>query len=332
MQQTGGAPGTGTITVGAATGGTTINVAGTGGNRIITGVAPGLAANDAATVGQLAMVSGGGLNAVQYDTDSGGGRLNSVTLIGGTDGPVRITNVAPGSLAAGSTDAVNGSQLGSLTTIVNGNSTTITNIVNGQAGAFRSDNTAGAAAPSASGANSTAGGFGAVASGPRDTALGNNASTTGTNSVALGYGSSDGGQSNVVSIGSGGAERRLTNVGPGLNGTDAVNLSQLQAVTNQFQVTTGDLQNQINGIDYDLSRAKRLANAGTAGAMAVAGLPQAFTPGKGMIAGAVGYWQNQVAFAVGLSKIVGERTVVKAGGSVSGRGTAGFNAGVGFEF
>ena len=331
VQQTGGAPGNGDITVGATTGGTTINVAGTGGDRIITGVAPGMAANDAATVGQLAMVTGGAFNAVQYDT-VGGTRQNSITLVGGSAGPVTITDVAPGLVAAGSTDAVNGGQLASLTTTVAGNTSTINNIVNGQAGAFRSDNTAGAAAPAATGANSTAGGFGATASGPRDTSLGNGATSTGTNSVALGYASSDGGQSNVVSVGSVGGERRLTNVGPGLSGTDAVNLSQLQAATASFQATTGNLQNQINGLDYDLSRAKRLANAGTAGAMAVAGLPQAFTEGKGMIAGAVGYWQNQVAFAVGLSKIVGERTVLKAGGSVSGRGTAGFNAGVGFEF
>lgn len=111
VQQTGGSPGNGQITVGATTGGTTVSVNGTAGNRIVTGVAAGLAANDAATVGQLGMVNGGSFNAVQYDTNSAGGRLNSVTLVGGGAGPVQVTNVAAGQVNPSSTDAVNGGQL-----------------------------------------------------------------------------------------------------------------------------------------------------------------------------------------------------------------------------
>ena len=325
VQQTGGAPGNGELTVGAATGGTSVNVAGTGGNRVVTGVAAGLASNDAATVGQLAMVTGGAFNAVQYDTDAMGGRLDTITLIGGSGGPVTIGNVGPGALTTTSTEAVNGSQLAATNTTVN-------NIVNGSAGAFRSDNTAGAAASSATGANASSGGFGASASGARSLALGNSASSSGINSVSLGAGSTDGGAANVVSVGSVGNERRLTNVGPGLNGTDAVNLAQLQAQSATFATTTNSLQSQINGLDFDLSRAKRQANAGTAGAMAVAALPQPFSEGAGMVSGAMGYWQGQVAFAVGVSKIVSDKAIVKAGAAVSGRGTGGFNAGVGFQF
>ena len=325
VQQTGGAPGNGQITVGATTGGTSISVAGSGGDRIITGVAPGLAANDAATVGQLASVVGGSFNAVQYDTDGGGGRLNSITLTGGTAAPVTIGNVGPGALTTTSLEAVNGSQLAAT-------NATVTNIVNGNAGAFRSDNTAGVAASSATGANASSGGFGASASGARSLALGNSSTSSGTNSVALGAGSTDGGQANVVSVGSVGGERRLTNVGPGTSGTDAVNLAQLQAQSASFATTTNSLQTQINGLDFDLSRTKRRANAGTAGAMAVAALPQPFTEGAGMIGGAMGYWQGQVAFAVGVSKIVSDKAIVKAGAAVSGRGTGGFNAGVGFQF
>ncbi|SEF13307.1 Head domain of trimeric autotransporter adhesin [Rhizobiales bacterium GAS191] len=62
------------------------------------------------------------------------------------------------------------------------------------------------------------------------TALGAGASATGANSVALGANSADGGQSNVVSVGGVGSERRVINVAPGTNGTDAVNLNQLNAV------------------------------------------------------------------------------------------------------
>lgn len=66
--------------------------------------------------------------------------------------------------------------------------------------------------------------------------------------------------------------------------------------------------------------------------MAVASLPQAFEPGKTMIGGAFGFWQDQVAFAVGASAIAGEHTVVKAGASISGQGVGGFNAGIGYQF
>ena len=60
VQQAGGAPGSGQITVGANTGGTSINVAGTGGNRVLTGVA-----NGAVTATSTDAVNGAQLNALQ---------------------------------------------------------------------------------------------------------------------------------------------------------------------------------------------------------------------------------------------------------------------------
>ena len=332
VQQTGGAPGNGQITVGAATGGTSVTIAGTGGNRTLTGLNAGVAGNDAVTVAQINGLTGNGLNNVQYDPSANGGRSNTITLAGGAAGTVRITNVGGGTVAPGSTDAVNGGQLAAT-------NATVTNLTNGQAGAFQSNNAAGAAAPVATGANASAGGFGASATGVGGLALGNGAISTGAGSVALGQGSTDGGASRVVSVGSVGGERRITNVAPGINGTDAVNLSQLQAVTTSFGTTTAGLQNQVTGLqgqisqtNFNLNQVRRRANGATAGAMAVAGLPQAFEPGKSLIGGAVGYWDDQVAFAIGVSSIVGEHTVLKAGGSISNQGVGGFNAGIGYQF
>ncbi len=325
VQQTGGAPGTGQITVGAATGGTSVTIAGTDGNRTLTGLNAGVAGNDAVTVAQINGLTGGGLNNVQYDPTAIGGRSNTITLAGGAAGPVAINNVAPGLLTAGSTSAVNGGQLYAVNQQVQG-------LVGGTLGAFQSNNAAAAPAPVASGANASAGGFGARATGAGSVAVGNGATSTGAGSVALGQGSTDGGVSGVVSVGGVGSERRITNVGPAINGTDAVNLSQLQTATNSFTTTTNGLQNQINQTNFDLNNVRRRANGGTAGAMAVAGLPQAFEPGKSMVGGAIGYWADQVAFAIGVSSIVGEHTVVKAGGSVSNQGVGGFNAGVGWQF
>ena len=67
--------------------------------------------------------------------------------------------------------------------------------------------------------------------------------------------------------------------------------------------------------------------------MAIAGLPQAFTPGKGMVGLAVGTWGSETAFAVGASKALANGKVAfKVGATFDGHGTGGANAGVGFQF
>jgi phosphoglycerate kinase len=50
------------------------------------------------------------------------------------------------------------------------------------------------------------------------------------NSVALGAGSTTGERANIVSVGTAGSERQITNVAAGTAGTDAVNMTQLDAV------------------------------------------------------------------------------------------------------
>ena len=61
-------------------------------------------------------------------------------------------------------------------------------------------------------------------------ALGANTEVSADNSVALGAGSvAD--EENVVSVGAAGSERRILNVAPGVDGTDAVNFDQLSVVS-----------------------------------------------------------------------------------------------------
>ena len=74
-------------------------------------------------------------------------------------------------------------------------------------------------------------GEGAVASGKGSVvAIGQKASASGEGSVALGVGSvAD--RANAVSVGSTGANRQIINVAAGTEGTDAVNVSQLQKVS-----------------------------------------------------------------------------------------------------
>ena len=60
----------------------------------------------------IANLKSGSANAVRYDTDAAGNRINSITLAGGDPAaPVTVGNLADGTLSASSAEAVNGAQL-----------------------------------------------------------------------------------------------------------------------------------------------------------------------------------------------------------------------------
>lgn len=124
--------------------------------------------------------------------------------------------------------------------------------------------------------NAVAVGAQASASGTGSVALGAAANAGADNSVALGQGSvAD--RANTVSVGTAGQERQITNVAAGIQGTDAVNVNQLQQ-------SVGSAVSQANSYTDDQIRsARRDANGGTASALAMAGLPQAVLPGRGMV-------------------------------------------------
>ena len=89
-----------------------------------------------------------------------------------------------------------------------------------------------------------------------------------TNSVAIGQGSVAT-AANTVSVGSAGNERRITNVAAAINGTDAVNLNQLNSVvaSMNYQPQIDNLQSQINNTNQRVDK----ANGGVAMAMAMGG-------------------------------------------------------------
>jgi autotransporter adhesin len=118
-----------------------ISVGAPGAERQITNVAAGSAPTDAVNVSQLAAVAAAiPANAVEYD-DSG----QSIITLQGSAGTT-ITNVAAGAINAGSTDAVNGSQLFATNQQVQNNTTAITNlsisIANGALGPVQYSNPA----------------------------------------------------------------------------------------------------------------------------------------------------------------------------------------------
>lgn len=126
------------------------------------------------------------------------------------------------------------------------------------------------------------------ADGHFDTAIGAEAWAYGGNSVALGAGSvAD--QPNTVSVGSAGNERRITNVAPGVYGTDAVNMSQLW--------DTHDKMNRLG-----------------ATAMAMTGLaPMAYNPKEPtQYSAAIGTYSGTQAIAVGLFHYTKESVMLNA--------------------
>jgi len=108
-----------TYTVAGGNPTSTVSVGSEGNERTITNVAAGRVAEtstDAINGSQLYATNQAleivNRSAIRYDTDKNGNVLNSLTLQGGNpNAPVTINNVAPGAVAPGSTQAVNGGQL-----------------------------------------------------------------------------------------------------------------------------------------------------------------------------------------------------------------------------
>ena len=137
---------------------------------------------------------------------------------------------------------------------------------------------------------------------------------TGVNSVAIGA-NSVANRANTVSVGSAGNERIIANVADGVAPTDAANMRQLQSVANM------------------VGEVKKDAMAGTASAMAIGNLPQATIPGKGMMAIGAGYYKDQTATALGVSKMSENgRWVFKASASYDSQRNVGAAGAVGFHF
>ncbi len=98
--------------------------------------------------------------------------------------------------------------------------------------------------------------------------------TAGSNSVAIGANSNDGGRSNVVSVGSDTQQRQITNVAPGTQGTDAVNVNQLTQVQTTLSTALSGQQAQINSLGSQLQQTDQMAKQGIAAVGAMASIPQ----------------------------------------------------------
>ncbi|WP_346777812.1 YadA-like family protein [Paraburkholderia sp. Ac-20336] len=195
------------LTVGKDTDGTVVNMAGTAGDRTVTGVAAGAvnaSSTDAINGSQLYANSASVAEAL-----GGGSTVN-------TDGTVSAPTY--------SVDGTTMSNIGDALTNIDGRTTQ-------NADQISALNTMLGGINSGSGImyfHSNSSLPDSVASGANSVAIGGNAQSSAAGSVALGA-NSVADRDNTVSVGSAGNERQITNVAAGTADTDAVNVAQLKS-------------------------------------------------------------------------------------------------------
>ena len=235
------------------------------------------------------------------------GNVN-VSASGIDAGGNKITRVAPGVVAAGSTDAVNGGQLYAVnqasraakTEVVAGKNIVVTESqgANGQS-----------VYQVATSDNLTVGSVKAGATTVNDRGI----------SIALPTAHDP---ENAVSLSPDGLNnggQRISNVAPGRVGTDAVNLNQLAGLGNALQ----------NNID----RVGKKAYSGVAGAIAQGSIPQVTRPGATGIGVGSGYYGGQSAMAIGVSAMSdGGNWIVKGNFSANTGGHVGVGAGALYQW
>lgn len=88
-----------------------------------------------------------------------------------------------------------------------------------------------------------------------------------------------------------------------------------------------------SNLDARIGQVKDAANAGTASAMAAAGLPQAYLPGKSMIAVSASTYRGQQGYAVGISTISDSGNwVIKGFATGNSKGHFSATVGAGYQW
>lgn len=153
----------------------------------------------------------------------------------------------------------------------------------------------------------------------------NDANVAGVNDVA-----------GVVSVGKEGQTRQIQNVAAGVvspTSTDAINGSQLYHTNEAINQVGNQVVNVGNYLNQRIEDVQAQSNAGTAAAMAVAGLPQAYLPGKSMMAVSGSTYRGESGYAVGFSSISDNGNwVIKGTATGNSRGHYGATAGVGYQW
>ncbi|EIC1178259.1 YadA-like family protein [Escherichia coli] len=136
--------------------------------------------------------------------------------------------------------------------------------------------------------------------------------------------------SNITLGGGNGGTTRISNVSAGVNNNDAVNYAQLkQSVQETKQYT----DQRMVELDNKLSKTESKLSGGIASAMAMTGLPQAYTPGASMASIGGGTYNGESAVALGVSMVSANgRWVYKLQGSTNSQGEYSAALGAGIQW
>jgi len=344
-----------------------------GGGLVISNVAAGVAADDVATVGQLNALAGSiPTNAVEYDDGTlatvtlGGASGTTITNV--ADGALNATSsdAVNGSqlYATNQQVQINSLAIANLQTDVAGLQVQINNINSGASGPAQYSDPGTPTVPNGGVATNDVTLVGAaagpvglhniddgvIAAGSTDAVNGGQlfltnqsvvvAQDTADEALVLGNNSVqyDGPSHTSVTFNPGGTAVSLHNIAAGTATTDAVNVGQLNsAVGNAVTQANAYTDARIAALDFDISNLRKEVNkqarAGTAAALAAAGMPQPMEPGKTMVAAGVGTYRGRAGFAIGASHAPDNgKSVFKVGLTYDSSEHVGANAGVGFQF
>ncbi len=136
--------------------------------------------------------------------------------------------------------------------------------------------------------------------------------------------------SNITLGGGNSGTTRISNVSAGVNNNDAVNYAQLkQSVQETKQYT----DQRMVEMDNKLSKTESKLSGGIASAMAMTGLPQAYTPGASMASIGGGTYNGESAVALGVSMVSANgRWVYKLQGSTNSQGEYSAALGAGIQW
>ena len=128
----------------------------------------------------------------------------------------------------------------------------------------------------------------------------------------------------------GGATVKDGKVVAGQNGIGNTGQNTVHGAIAAINQNTANNFNQIRG---DLRKMDRDLRGSIAGTLATAGLPQAFSPGKSMVAAAAGTYRGQSGLAVGVSRISDNgKVILKVTGNTNSRGDFGGTIGAGYQW
>ncbi|MGR3979139.1 hypothetical protein FW754_16020, partial [Acinetobacter sp. 1207_04] len=277
----------------------------------------------------------------------------SVTKDGIDAGSKKITNVEDGTIAKGSKDAVNGGQLHDVVNNVHNNVTKAKTTVSEGDNIIVSQSTNQDGSTNYNVATKKDVNFESVntkkitvgdVSIDKDTGI--NAGNKKVSGVVDGSISKDskdainGSQlhtsnTNIYNHLGGGANYE-TNTGPTYN-VGGGSHNNVGDALNSLDQSVNNLSNRLEQAFYTTNKriddVENRANAGSAQALATAGLPQAYIPGKSMMAISGGTFRGESGYAVGMSSISDNgRWVFKISGSGNSRGDFGGTVGTGIQW